>query len=87
MTRAETDPMPRLLLALCLYAVAAVAVAGPPVASDEVSTKPAKPASTSATADSEGAAPLPASPAPSRAGAGSRPMAPRWHSMLPGMIR
>jgi hypothetical protein len=88
MTRAETEPMPRLLLALCLYAVAAVALAGSPAAADEAATKPVKPAATSATNDSDGSAPAPVSPAPSRAGTATRAItAPRWHSMLPGMIR
>ena len=88
MTRAETEPMPRLLLALCLYAVAAVALAGPPAAADDVSSKPAKPAATTATPDNDGSVAAPASPAPSRAGSASRAItAPRWHSMLPGMIR
>ena len=36
----ETDPMPRFLLALCLYAVAAVAFAGPPAGSDDTAGKP-----------------------------------------------
>ena len=77
MTRAETVPMPRLLLALSLYAIAAIAFAGTPAATDDASGKPAKPAAPAATP----------APAPSRASSSSRSSAKRWHSTLPGMIR
>jgi hypothetical protein len=87
MTRDETDPMPRFLLALCLYAVAAVALAGPPAGSDDTAGKPAKPAATTATTDQDSAAASTPAPAPSRSGATTRPSAKRWHSLLPGMIR
>ena len=88
MTRDETDPMPRFLLALCLYAVAAAALAGPPAGSDDTAGKPAKPAaSTTATADQDGAAASAPAPTPSRTGTTTRASAKRWHSLLPGMIR
>jgi hypothetical protein len=88
MTPAETEPMSRPLLALCLYAFAAMALAGTPVASDDASGKPAKPAAApaAATGESDSTPAATPAPAPSRAGS-SRPSAKRWHSMLPGMIR
>ena len=86
MTHAETEPMSRPLLALCLYAFASIALAGTPVGTDEVSGKHAKPAAagTGGTESDPAAATTPA-PAPSRAGPSRSPK--RWHSMLPGMIR
>jgi hypothetical protein len=87
MTPAETDPMSRSLLALSLYAFAAIALAGPPPASDDTG-KPAKPAAPTATVSDSDSAPA-AAPvqAPNRTGSPSRSSAKRWHSMLPGMIR
>ena len=82
MTRHETTDMSRLLLALSLFAFAAIALANEPTATDDApSAKPGK----AATIDSDVPA-APATPAPSR---GSTPRAalPRWHSLLPGMIR
>ena len=87
MTRAETDPMPRFLLALSLYAVAAVALAGPPAGSDDTAGKPAKPAAATTTTEQDGAATSTPAPTPSRSGSATRPSAKRWHSLLPGMIR
>lgn len=87
MTRDETDPMPRFLLALSLYAVAAVALAGTPAGSDDTTGKPAKPAATTATTEQDSAAASTPAPAPSRSGSATRPSAKRWHSLLPGMIR
>lgn len=87
MTRDETDPMPRFLLALSLYAVAAVALAGTPAGSDDTAGKPAKPATTTAAAETDSAAASTPAPAPSRNGSATRPSAKRWHSLLPGMIR
>lgn len=85
MTCDETEPMPRFLLALSLYAVAAVALAGPPASTDDATGKPAKPAATSATTDQDSAPASTPAPAPSRSAA--KPAAKRWHSLLPGMIR
>ena len=87
MTRAETVPMPRLLLALSLYAIAAIAFAGTPAATDDASGKPAKPAAPVATTEPETTPAATPAPAPSRASSSSRSSAKRWHSTLPGMIR
>ncbi len=77
--------MSRLLLALSLFAFAAIALANEPTATDDTpSAKPGKAASP-ATSDSETPA-VPATPAPAR-GSAPRPALPRWHSLLPGMIR
>lgn len=85
MTRHETAEMSRLLLALSLFAFAAIALANEPTATDDTpSAKPGKPA---ATASSESEAPAaPAAPAPARSST-PRPALPRWNSLLPGMIR
>jgi len=86
MDRPETEPMPRHLLALCLYAFAAAALAGTPAGNDDTAGKPAKPAAAATTAgDSDGQPVTTPAPAPSRNAA--RASAKRWHSMLPGMIR
>lgn len=85
MTRHETADMSRLLLALSLFAFAAIALANEPTATDDTpSAKPGKMASP-ATSDSETAA-VPSTPAPARSST-PRPALPRWHSLLPGMIR
>ena len=85
MTRHETADMSRLLLALSLFAFAAIAHANEPTATDDTpSAKPGKPAA-SATTDPE-APVVPATPAPARSST-PRPALPRWHSLLPGMIR
>lgn len=85
MTRHETADMSRLLLALSLFAFAAIALANEPTATDDSpSAKPGKTASPAAT-DSEAPA-APATPAPARSST-PRPALPRWHSLLPGMIR
>jgi hypothetical protein len=86
MTPAETEPMSRPLLALCLYAFAAMALAGTPVAPDGANGKPVKPAAPATTPAEPDATPT-SSPAPAPARSGSRSSAKRWHSMLPGMIR
>jgi hypothetical protein len=85
MTRHETADMSRLLLALSLFAFAAIALANEPTATDDTpSAKPGKPA---ASATSESEAPVaPATPSPVRSST-PRPALPRWHSLLPGMIR
>ena len=85
MNRHETADMSRLLLALSLFAFAAVVLANEPNATDDTpSAKPGKPAAP-ATTDSEAPA-VPAAPAPARSST-PRPALPRWHSLLPGMIR
>lgn len=87
MDRPETEPMPRhLLLALSLYAFAAVALAGTPAGNDDAAGKAAKPAAATTTGgDSDGQPATTPAPTPSRTSA--RASAKRWHSMLPGMIR
>ena len=87
MTRAETVPMPRLLLALSLYAIAAIAYAGTPAATDDASGKPAKPAAPVRLPVRWWPPAATPAPAPSRASSSSRSSAKRWHSTLPGMIR
>lgn len=88
MTRAETAEMSRLLLALSLFAFAALALANEPATCDAPAS--AKPGKTSAPASaSEGDSDVPAAQAtmrPVRAGS-TRPVLPRWQSLLPGMIR
>ncbi|MBP6596416.1 MAG: hypothetical protein KA196_02770 [Arenimonas sp.] len=81
--------MTRLLLALCLALPASAALANdaPPAAVDapaciKPDTKPGKSADS---ADGAGSA-QPGTPAPVRPRSGGRGT-PRWHSMLPGMIR
>ena len=77
--------MSRLPLALILFAFAAVALANEPSATDDTpSAKPGKAASPAA-GDPEAPA-IPATTAPARSGT-PRPALPRWHSLLPGMIR
>jgi hypothetical protein len=85
MTCDETEPMPRFLLALSLYALAAVALARPPAGAEEASGKPAKPAAAATTTEQDGTPAGTPAPAPSRSAA--KPTAKRWHSLLPGMIR
>ena len=85
MTRHETADMSRLLLALSLFAFAAIAHANQPTATDETpSAKPGKAASSAAN-DSDAPA-TPVTPAPARSST-PRSALPRWHSLLPGMIR
>ena len=89
MTRDETDDMPRLLLALSLFAFAAIALAGEtPATDDTTDAKPGKPAATTPATDTDAPAPVThASPTPTRGSSATRPAVPRWHSLLPGMIR
>ncbi len=88
MTRDETDDMPRLLLALSLFCFAAIALAGePPATDDSTEAKAGKPAATAPVADNDTPPTAHVSPAPSRSSSATRPAVPRWHSMLPGMIR
>lgn len=88
MTRDETDDMPRLLLALSLFFFAALALAGEtPAPEDSIEAKPGKPAVAAASTDSDVPATTHASTVPSRSSSATRPAVPRWHSLLPGMIR
>ena len=88
MTSDETDDMPRLLLALSLFAFNAIALAREtPATDDTTDAKPGKPAVTAPATDTDTPPPTHASPAPIRSGAATRPAVPRWHSLLPGMIR
>ena len=81
--------MSRFPIALCLFLFAATAMAGAPVAGDDNadnSVKPGKASTTSSTPDGDatvGGHPVttPARRSPSHA------VTPRWHSLLPGMIR
>ena len=81
--------MTRLLLATCLLLCASTAFAKSPASSQDPADGSAKPGKvTSATADTDPvvpahvvAPPARTAPLPTRGGA------PRWHSLLPGMIR
>ncbi len=78
--------MSRLLLALSLFAFAAIALANEPTATDDTpSAKPGKAVSPAASDPEAPAAPA-ATPAPARSST-PRPALPRWNSLLPGMIR
>ena len=83
--------MTRLLLATCLLLCASTAFAKSPATTADPadgSAKPGKPAA-AAVSDDPSAPAHPAVVAPARAGAPlpTRGGAPRWHSLLPGMIR
>jgi hypothetical protein len=82
--------MTRLLLATCLLLCASTAFAKSPVASTDPadgSAKPGKPATTTTT-ETDGSTPIhPVAPAARTAPLPTRGGAPRWHSLLPGMIR
>ena len=81
--------MTRLLLATCLLLLASTAFAKSPASTQDPaygSAKPGKVASTTQDADPVAPAhpiapPARVAPLPTRGGA------PRWHSLLPGMIR
>ena len=78
--------MSRLLLALSLFAFAALALANEPANCDAPTTaKPSK-ANVSASSAETDAPTVQATLTPVRAG-GTRPALPRWQSLLPGMIR
>jgi hypothetical protein len=76
--------MSRFLPVLCLFLVTASASAGDMATSDEPATKPGK--TTAATAGQDADATPSAHPAATPAHTGT-PRTPRWHSLLPGMIR
>lgn len=78
--------MPRLLLAISLSLFASIALAGGAPAPDgqpDATSKTGKAVTVVATQDSEAGTPHPVA-APTRAPVSH---APRWHSLLPGMIR
>jgi hypothetical protein len=84
--------MSRSLFALCLFLIASTAMAGTPIVADDstdgadANAKSDKAAATSATPD--GDATVGGHPAATPAhGSSSHAVTPRWHSLLPGMIR
>jgi hypothetical protein len=81
--------MTRLLLASCLLLFASTAFAKSPVNAADPADGSAKPGkAVSSTADADPNAPHPAVAPPARiAPLPTRGGAPRWHSLLPGMIR
>jgi hypothetical protein len=83
--------MTRLLLATCLLLCASAAFAKSPAAAEDPadgSAKPGKAATVTTTSEADPAAPAHPLTAPSRsAPLPTRGGAPRWHSLLPGMIR
>ena len=92
--RHPSTPMKRLLLALCLYSFAAAAMAAGSAANctcPDVNAKTGKPATVNNTQDCDptvtAAAPAPAVVATPVRSAAPRVGLPRWHSLLPGMIR
>lgn len=84
--------MTRFLLATCLLLFASTAFAKSPAVTDDPadgSAKPGKAAIAGAATDTDNAAGHPVTP-PARGGGTTLPTrggAPRWHSLLPGMIR
>ena len=87
MTRQSSLPMSRFLLALCLFLFAATALANSAVAGGDPAgngVKPGKAATVSAQ-DNDAAVSGAAPAAPARSA--PRTASPRWHSLLPGMIR
>lgn len=83
--------MNRLLLATCLLLCASTAFAKSPVAGADAvdgSAKPGKPATSTGTAYADPAvAPVTVTPPSRSTPLPTRGGAPRWHSLLPGMIR
>jgi hypothetical protein len=83
--------MTRLLLATCLLLFASAAFAKSPATTEDPadgSAKPGKVAATTTTSDSDPVAPShPVAPPQRQATLPTRGGAPRWHSLLPGMIR
>ena len=83
--------MTRLLLATCLLLCASAVFAKSPSTTEDPadgSAKPGKPATVAAPSDTDPVAPAHPIAVPSRtAPLPTRGGAPRWHSLLPGMIR
>jgi hypothetical protein len=82
--------MSRYLLALCLSLFAAAALAGTPVASEDNPDAAVKPGKASvaggSTQDSDATASDHPAATPAHAST-AHAVSPRWHSLLPGMIR
>ncbi len=81
--------MSRFMSALCLYLFAATAMASAPVVGDDAAdsgVKQAKAATTSTTPDGDATVGGHPVTTPARSGT-SHAVTPRWHSLLPGMIR
>ncbi len=78
--------MHRLLLILCLVLFASAAIAGTPTVGDDTADATAKSGKTQSPAAAPDTDPAQSHPviAPARA---ATPHLPRWHSLLPGMIR
>lgn len=74
-----------LLIALCLFALTAIAAEPQPDGSNEPVCDKAEPASTPARSDAA-RTPVKAAPAPTRVSSPAR-TTPRWNSLLPGMFR
>jgi hypothetical protein len=84
-----STPMSRFLFALSLFLFAATAMAGTPVVGDETadnSAKQGKATTTSSTPDGDATVGGHPVTTPARTST-SHAVTPRWHSLLPGMIR
>lgn len=81
--------MSRFFLALCLFLCAATAMAGDQVAADDNAANGVKPGKLSATSTAQDDdATAGAHPAAHPASSGTtHAVTPRWHRLLPGMIR
>ncbi|MEO8159977.1 MAG: hypothetical protein ABI588_01055 [Arenimonas sp.] len=80
--------MTRLLLATCLLLCASAAFAKSPASNDDPADGSAKPGKAVSASDGDPIAPAHPVAAPTRnASLPTRGGAPRWHSLLPGMIR
>ena len=83
----SSAPMPRFLLAMCLSLLASAALARQPPSTDGqpyATAKAGKVTTVVATQDTESGT---AHPPPVPARSPGTPHLPRWHSLLPGMIR
>ena len=83
----SSAPMPRFLLAISLSLLASTALAGQSPNTDgqpDATARTGKVRTVVATQDAESGTPHPA-PVPTRSP--GTPHLPRWHSLLPGMIR
>ncbi|CAN5330205.1 hypothetical protein BH11PSE14_BH11PSE14_12270 [soil metagenome] len=78
--------MHRLLLIICLALFASAAIAGTPAVADDTADAAVKSGKSPAPTAAPDADPAQSHPAvaPARA---ATPHLPRWHSLLPGMIR
>jgi hypothetical protein len=80
--------MPRFLSALCLFLFAATAMAGTPAVGDDSADNSVKQAKATTSTTPDGDATVGGHPVttPARSST-SHAVTPRWHSLLPGMIR